>query len=328
MKRALIVGVSGQDGAYLAKFLLEKGYEVVGTSRDVQGNTFDRLTRLGIRERVRVESMNPTDSQNALQVLRKWKAPEVYNLSGQSSVGLSFEHPVETFHSIVNAALNLLEAIRVLGRPVRFFNASSSECFGDVRSGLADESTPFQPRSPYAVAKAAAHWITAAYRDGYNMFASNGILFNHESPLRAEQFVTRKIVQSAAQIANGSREKLVLGNVNVRRDWGWAPDYVDAIWRMLQQVAAADYVVATGKLASLEDFVAAAFDAVGLDWRDHVKSDASLNRPTDLEGFAGDARAARERLGWTPGLTMPEVARAMVRAELDRTREVGQRPVS
>jgi GDPmannose 4,6-dehydratase len=323
MKRALIVGVSGQDGAYLAKLLLEKGYEVIGTSRDAQLHAFGNLARLGIRDRVRVESMSPIDFRSVIQTLRKWAPQEVYNLSGQSSVGLSFEQPVETFDSVVNAAINLLESIRFVDERIRFYNASSSECFGHVESDLADASTPFRPRSPYATAKAAAHWMVANYREGYGVFACSGILFNHESPLRPERFVTRKIVRAAAQIARGNREKLVLGNLDVRRDWGWAPEYVDAMWRMLQQDQAADYVIATGKLTSLEAFVAAAFDAVGLDWHDHATADPSLNRPTDLEGCAGDARMAHERLGWAPGLTMPEVARVMVRAEVDRIRDGG-----
>lgn len=323
MKRALIVGVSGQDGAYLAKFLLEKGYELVGTSRDAQVQPFDNLVRLGIRDRVRLDSMSPIDFRSVFQVLRRCAPDEIYNLSGQSSVGLSFEQPVETFDSIVNAAINMLEAIRFLERPIRFYNASSSECFGDVKQEFADELTPFRPRSPYAAAKAAVHWMVANYREGYGVFACNGILFNHESSLRPERFVTTKIVRAAVRIANGSNEKLVLGNLDVHRDWGWAPEYVDAMWRMLQQEQPADYVVATGKLSSLEDFVATAFDEVGLEWRKYVTFDTSLTRPTDLPGFAGNSRLANERLGWQASLAMPELARQLVRAEVDRIRDGG-----
>ena len=223
--------------------------------------------------------------------------------------------PVETFNSIVNGTVNLLEAIRFLGEPIRFYNAASSESFGDVAGGLADESTPFHPRSPNGTAKAAAHWVVANYREGYGLFACNGILFNHESPLRPSRFVTRKIVNAAARIAKGSKEKLSLGNLHVRRDWGWGPEYVDAMRRMLQQETPDDYVVATGRLSSLEEFVAAVFGAVALDWREHVISDPARLRPTDLEGCAGDARRAAERLGWRATITMPEIAVALVRAE-------------
>jgi GDPmannose 4,6-dehydratase len=264
--------------------------------------------------------MSPIDFRSVFQVLRRWQPDEIYNLSGQSSVGLSFEQPVETFDSIVNATINILEAIRILEKPIRLYNASSSECFGDVRNGMADESTPFRPRSPYAAAKAAVHWMVANYREGYGVFACNGVLFNHESPLRPERFVTRKIVRAAARIAGGKRERLVLGNLDVRRDWGWAPEYVDAMWRMLQQAQPADYVIATGTLSSLEEFAASAFGAVGLDWRDHVTRDPTLMRPTDLSGFAGNAAFAQERLGWSAGLRMPELVHQLVHAEMDGAR--------
>lgn len=314
--RALICGISGQDGAYLAKLLLDHGYDVVGTSRDAQVARFDNLARLGILDRVQLQSMSAVDFRSVYEVLRKWMPQEIYNLSGQSSVGLSFDQPVETFNSIVNGTVNLLEAIRFLGEPIRFYNAASSECFGEVAGDIADETTPFQPRSPYGTAKAAAHWVVSNYREGYGLFACNGILFNHESPLRPSRFVTRKIVNAAARIARGAKEKLSLGNLKVRRDWGWAPEYVDAMHRMLQQDAPDDYVVATGRLSSLEDFVAAVFGAVGLEWHEHVVSDPALMRPTDLAGFAGDARRAAERLGWRASVTMPEVAVALIRAEM------------
>lgn len=314
---ALIIGISGQDGAYLARLLLAKGYEVIGTSRDAQIARFDNLQRLQILQRIRSETMNPMDFHSVIQVLRKWMPQEIYNLSGQSSVGLSFKQPVETINSIVNATVNLLDAIRFLGEPIRFYNAGSSESFGDVQAGIANEATPFHPRSPYAAAKAAAHWIVANYREGYGIFACNGILFNHESALRPTRFVTKKIAAAAARIARGDREPLRLGNLDVNRDWGWAPEYADAMWRMLQQEKAEDYVVATGRLASLEEFVATAFETVGLNWRAHVEKDPSLWRPTDVKGFAGDARRAAERLGWTATVTMPEIARRMVIEELD-----------
>jgi GDPmannose 4,6-dehydratase len=317
-RRALIVGVSGQDGAYLARLLLDKGYEVIGTSRDAQATRFDNLARLEVSSRLHLESMSPTDFRSAMEVLSKWLPDEVYNLSGQSSVGLSFAQPVDALNSIVNGTVTLLEVIRFLKRPMRFYNAGSSECFGDVKGGLASEETPFRPRSPYAAAKAAAHWMVANYREGYGLFACNGILFNHESPLRPERFVTRKIAAAATRIAAGQQEKLMLGNIHVKRDWGWAPEYVEAMWRMLQQQLPRDYVIATGRLSSLEQFIESAFAAAGLDWREHVVSDPGLRRPTELEGFAGDASRAHAELGWSARTVMPQVATAMVEAELKR----------
>jgi GDPmannose 4,6-dehydratase len=314
-KRALVVGVSGQDGAFLSRLLLAKGYEVIGTSRDAQSARFDNLVRMGLRERIAIESMSPTDFRSVVEVLSKWLPDEIYNLSGQSSVGLSFAQPVDTVNGIVNATVTLLEVVRFLGKPIRLYNAGSSECFGEVEGGIADETTPFRPRSPYGAAKAAAHFMVANYREGYGIYACTGILFNHESELRPERFVTRKIAAAAARIAAGRQDRLVLGNMDVRRDWGWAPDYVDAMWRMLQQEAPRDFVIATGRLSSLEDFVAAAFHAVGLDWRPHVAFDPSLRRPTDLSGFAGDSSRAKAGLGWAPTVLMPEVARRMALAE-------------
>lgn len=316
MKRALLVGISGQDGAYLSSLLLEKGYDVIGTSRDAQANRFENLAKLGIRERLNVESMSPTDFRSVVEVLSKWQPDEVYNLSGQSSVGLSFVQPVDALNSIVNGTVTLLEVIRFLKRPTRFYNAGSSECFGDVERGMADENTPFRPRSPYAAAKAAAHWMVANYREGYGLFACNGILFNHESPLRPERFVTRKIARAAAQIAAGRQDKLRLGDIHVKRDWGWAPEYVEAMWSMLQQERPRDYVIATGRVATLEEFISSAFAAVDLDWKDYVVSDPQLRRPTELAGFAGDASMANRDLLWSARTVMPEVATAMVRAEL------------
>lgn len=314
-KKALIIGVSGQDGAYLSQLLLGKGYQVIGTSRDAQSARFDNLVHLGLRERLAIESMSPTDFRSVIEVLSRWMPDEVYNLSGQSSVGLSFAQPVDTVNGIVNATVTLLEVVRFLGKPIRIYNAGSSECFGEVQGEVANESTPFRPRSPYGAAKAAAHFMVANYREGYGMYACTGMLFNHESALRPERFVTRKVTASAARIAAGKQDRLVLGNMDIRRDWGWAPDYVDAMWRMLQLEAPGDFVIATGMLSSLEDFVSSAFDAVGLDWRRYVSFDPSLTRPTDLRGFAGDCALAKETLGWAPSVVMPEIARRMVAAE-------------
>ena len=319
--RALVIGVSGQDGAYLARLLLSKGYEVFGTSRDANLSRFEGLKALKIRDRVKLLSVAPNDFRSVLTALAQTEPDEVYNLSGQSSVGLSFDQPVETMESVTLATLNLLEAIRFIKRPVRFYNAGSGECFGDTLGVPATEDTPFRPRSPYAAAKAAAHFVVANYREAYKIFACNGVLFNHESPLRPERFVTRKIVSAAVRIAGGSGERLKLGNVNVRRDWGWAPEYVDAMWRMLQQERPDDFIIATGKTSSLEDFIAAAFAAVGLDWRTHVDTDPALLRPSDIsEGKANPAKAAK-LLGWSPHVGMAETVERMVRAE--RTGELG-----
>ncbi len=316
--RALIIGVSGQDGTYLAELLLAKGYEVFGTSRDANATTFSNLARLGLRDRVKVLSIAPNDFRSVLTGIARVEPDEVYNFSGQSSVGLSFEQPVETMDSIAVGTLNVLEAIRFTKRPMRFYNAGSGECFGDTRGLPADESVPFRPRSPYAVAKAAAHWEVANYREAYGLYACSGILFNHESPLRPERFVTRKIVAAAARISRGGEEKLILGNVHVKRDWGWAPEYVEAMWRMLQQDRPQDYVIATGKSRSLLDFVQLAFEAVGLDYRDHLEVDPALYRPADIEANAGNAEKAARELGWRPTVTLDETIRRMALAELER----------
>jgi GDPmannose 4,6-dehydratase len=313
--RALICGVSGQDGTYLARFLLSKGYEVFGTSRDAQIGTFGNLTRLGIRSRVRLESMALNDFRSVLTVLRRTAPDEVYNLAGQSSVGLSFEQPVETLESVATGTLNVLEAIRFLDKPIRFYNAGSGECYGDTGGKAADEDTPFRPCSPYAAAKAAAHWLVANYRNAYGLHASTGVLFNHESPLRPARFVTRKIVAAAVRISRGERTPLTLGNTQVKRDWGWAPEYVEAMWKMLQQPTGGDFVIATGESNSIADFAAAAFGHVGLDWRDHVEVAQALMRPSDIGDGRGNAAKARRELRWSPNFRMRDVVAAMVEAE-------------
>jgi len=310
--KALICGVGGQDGAYLAQLLLEKGYEVWGTSRDAQITDFRNLRLLNLHDRVNLCSMAPTDFRSVLSVLSRCAPDEVYFLAGQSSVGLSFEQPVETLESITVGTLNMLEAIRFLGGKIRMYHASSSECFGAVGCVPANELTPFHPRSPYAVAKASAHWMVANYREAYGLHACSGILFNHESPLRPARFVTRKIVDGALRIASGSREKLVLGRLDIVRDWGWAPEYVDAMWRMLQQDRAEDFVIATGVSVSLKDFVGEVFDCLGLDANDHVETEKHLYRPSDIAWSQGDAGRARERLGWVAQTGMPELARRLV----------------
>ncbi|MDP2829672.1 MAG: GDP-mannose 4,6-dehydratase [Sulfuricellaceae bacterium] len=314
--RALICGVSGQDGAYLAKFLVGKGYEVFGTSRDAELSSFANLRQLGVLDRVHRRSMSLMDFRSVLTVLSEVQPSEIYNLAGQSSVGLSFEQPVETMESICMGTLNLLEAVRFLGKGIKLYNASSSECFGDTGDHPADEQTPFKPRSPYAVAKSAAHWTVANYRDAYGLFACNGILFNHESPLRPPRFVTRKIVRAACAIKLGQEQSLRLGNLGICRDWGSAEEYVDAMWRMLQFDRAEDFVIATGQTSSLQEFVKAAFDAVDLDWSRHVEFDNALTRPSETSFSAGNAAKASDALGWQAKSQMRDVVRMMVDQEL------------
>ena len=314
MSKALICGISGQDGAYLARLLLEKGYEVFGTSRDAQASDFHNLVSLGIRRSIHLESLALKDLRSVLQTLKTVRPDEVYNLSGQSSVGLSFEQPVETLESIAQASLNLLEAIRFMERPLRLYNACSSECFGDTGASVADEDTPFRPRSPYATAKAAAFWEVANYREAYGLFACSGILFNHESPLRPERFVTQKIVAAACRIHAGSNEKLFLGDINIQRDWGWAPEYVEAMWQMLQQPQSDDFVIATGESDTLEEFVYHAFSSVGLHWRDHVTYDQNLKRPSEIICSRANPAKVYDKLGWKAQSRMPDVVRRMVEA--------------
>jgi GDPmannose 4,6-dehydratase len=298
MKRALIFGVSGQDGAYLSKLLLEKDYEVHGASRDAESQSFRRLELLGIRGRVTTHSAAARDFRQLLQLIDGIRPDEIYNLAGQSSVGLSFSQPVETMDSIAQATLVMLEVIRYLKLPVRLYNSASSECFGDVTPGDAsDETTPFFPRSPYATAKAAAYWTTANYREAYGIYACSGILFNHESPLRSERFVTKKIFAAAA-IAAGSRTRLTLGRLDVSRDWGYAPEYVEAMWRMLQQDDPQDFVIATGESHTLEELTSAAFAHFNLDWREHVDIDPALFRASEIAYSRGNPEEARRVLGW------------------------------
>jgi GDPmannose 4,6-dehydratase len=316
--KALIFGISGQDGAYLARLLLTKGYEVHGTSRDAEMSPFSSLAALGIRDRVRLHSVAVIDFRSTFQVISSVRPDEIYNLSGQSSVGLSYQQPVETLESIATGTLNILEAIRLMGGITRFYNAGSSECFGDTNGQAADENTPFRPKSPYAVAKSAAFWEIASYRDSYGIYACSGILFNHESILRPARFVTRKIALAAASIAAGRDELLRLGDLTVRRDWGFAPEYVEPMWMMLQQEVPEDFVIATGQSSGLEDFVACAFAALGLDWRRHVESDSALLRPSEIRSGFGRPDKAKRQLGWEPRTRMPDIAALMARAELAR----------
>jgi len=323
VKSALIFGISGQDGAYLANLLLAKGYLVHGTARNVDASSLQNLARLGILTRVHTASVDVSDFSGVARALERVRPDEVYNLAGQSSVGLSFSRPLETFESIGMGTLNVLEAIRLSGRPIRLFNAGSGECFGDSGGRAADERTPFHPASPYATAKAAAFWQVSNYRDSYHLFACTGILFNHESPLRSERFVTRKIVIAACRIAAGRLGPLRLGNLGVERDWGFAGDYVEAMWLMLQQPEPDDFVLATGRSYKLRDFVREAFSHVGLDWREHVEIDPALFRPSDVEIMRADPGKALRVLGWRARHAADAVARLMVDAERGGTPEPG-----
>jgi GDPmannose 4,6-dehydratase len=325
MKKALICGISGQDGAYLAKLLLEKGYQVTGSSRDAQISHFNNLGKLGIKESILLESVSLVDFRSVLQALIKIRPDEIYNLAGQSSVGLSFQQPVETLESIATATLNLLEAIRFTERPIKFYNAASGECFGETGGIPATENTPFRPRSPYAVAKSTAFWETVSYREAYNLYACSGILFNHESPLRPERFVTRKIISAVCNIALGKVEKLELGNLSVMRDWGWAPEYVEAMWLLMQQSEPKDYIIATGESHSLQFFVETAFAYFGLEWRDYVELDEDLLRPADITVSKADPCKAERDLGWKAKFRLKEVVNMMLEAEYKK--QTGERLV-
>jgi GDPmannose 4,6-dehydratase len=334
-KRALITGVSGQDGAYLSKLLLENGYEVFGGHRQNASSEFWRLAELGILERVRLVPLELLEASNIVRVLERIRPHEIYNLGAQSFVGASFEQPLYTSDVNGLGALRLLEAIRSVDTSIRFYQASTSEMFGQVRSARQAEDTPFYPRSPYGVAKVFAHWATVNYREAYGLHASCGILFNHESPLRGREFVTRKITRALAEIRLGRREVLALGNLKARRDWGFSGDYVHAIWRMLQQPSGDDFVVATGATHSVEQFVERAaaqlgyqiawagtgVDQVGIDTatgRTIVKVDPAFFRPAEVDTLTGDARKASERLGWAPATTFDALVAMMADADLER----------
>ena len=316
-KIALICGISGQDGTYLARLLLAKGYVVHGTARDAQMSGFGHLTAFGIKQNITFHSMALNDFRSVLQILSRVQPDEVYNLAGQSSVGLSFDQPVETLESISVGTLNLLEAIRFTGGNIKLYSAGSSECFGDTGGIPADEETAFRPRSPYAVAKATAFWELANYREAYNLFACTGILFNHESPLRPERFVTKKIIKSACRIAKGSFEKLHLGNISIARDWGSAEEYVEAMWLMLQQSQPEDFVIATGETNTLEIFIATVFKSLDLDWQDYVISDPELIRPSEIMVSRGNPAKAFKQLNWQAKLKMNNVIKLIIEAELD-----------
>ncbi|MDT7883320.1 MAG: GDP-mannose 4,6-dehydratase [Thermoflexus sp.] len=318
-KRALITGITGQDGSYLAEFLLEKGYEVIGMVRRTSTINFERIRH--IQDRITLVQGDLLDQSSLIDILREHRPHEVYNLAAQSFVPTSFKQPVLTGEFTALGVTRLLEAIRLVDPTIRFYQASSSEMFGKVREVPQNENTPFHPRSPYGVAKVYAHWITVNYRESYGMFAVSGICFNHESPRRGLEFVTRKITYTAAKIKLGLAHELRLGNLEARRDWGYAPDYVRAMWLMLQQDEPEDYVIATGETHSVREFVELAFDYLGLDWKKYVVVDPALYRPADVDLLVGDATKARTKLGWAPSVTFEQLVKIMVDADLELVKQ-------
>ena len=313
-KIALICGISGQDGSLLANFLIKKRYKVIGTSRDAEAGNFNNLEALGIKKNIKFLSMNYEDFHSSLKVLKASLPDEIYYLSGQSSVSLSFEQPSETLKSNVLGFLNLLEACRMINKKTRIYYAGSSECFGNTNKYAANEKTKFDPKSPYAVAKSSAFWLANNYRSSYNLHISTGICFNHESPFRNNRFVTKKIISTAVNIANGSKEKLILGDLNISRDWGWAEEYIKAMWLMLQQKKAEDFVIATGETNSLKNFVKEVFNQFNLDWKKYVVQDKKLFRPQDIIYSKADPKKALKKLNWKAKFKMNDIIKLMIKA--------------
>src|SRR5215831_18413620 len=327
-KNALVTGITGQDGAYLAELLLSKGYSVHGIKRRTSLFNTDRIDHLyhDLHEQGRDFTLHHgdlTDSSSLIRIVQQVQPNEIYNLAAQSHVAVSFEEPEYTANADALGTLRLLEAIRILGmeKKTRFYQASTSELYGLVREVPQTENTPFYPRSPYSVAKLYAYWITVNYREAYGLYACNGILFNHESPVRGETFVTRKITRALARIKLGLQEKLYLGNLNARRDWGYAGDYVEAMWMMLQQSEPDDFVIAMGESHSVREFLDAAGACLELDWKNHVHEDPRYFRPTEVDFLCGDATKARAKLGWAPKVTFPELVRRMVEHDLELARQ-------
>lgn len=318
MKRALITGVTGQDGSYLAELLLEKGYRVYGLVRRSSTVNFERISH--IQDRIEILSGDLLDQNSLLYALREAQPQEVYNLAAQSFVQTSWTQPVLTGDVTALGVTRMLEAVRAFNPEARFYQASSSEMYGKVQAVPQNEDTPFYPRSPYGVAKVYGHWATVNYRESYGLFAASGILFNHESPRRGLEFVTRKVTDGVARIKLGLQRELRLGNLEAQRDWGFAGDYVRAMWLMLQQDAPDDYVVATGHTYSVRDLVDTAFRRVGLDWQEHVVQDPRFMRPAEVDLLVGDATKARTELGWNPEVGFEELVGMMVDADLARLR--------
>jgi len=315
-RRALVTGITGQDGSYLAEFLLEKGYQVVGMVRRASTETFERISHL--LERIELREGDLLDQLSLIRLLESVQPHEIYNLAAQSFVPTSWEQPILTAEATGLGVTRMLEAVRVVDSRVRFYQASSSEMFGKVRERPQTELTPFHPRSPYGVAKVYGHFITVNYRESYGVFACSGILFNHESPRRGRQFVTRRVADGVARIKAGRAKDLRFGNLDASRDWGYAGDYVQAMWLMLQQREADDYVVATGEAHSVRELCEVAFGRVGLDWQRHVVVDPALVRPAEVDHLIGDASKARRVLGWAPKVGFRELVEMMVDADLER----------
>ncbi len=314
-KRALITGITGQDGSYLAELLLAKGYDVIGMVRRSSTVNFERIAH--IQDQLRFAPGDLLDGVSMIEILRTYRPAEIYNLAAQSFVQTSFGQPVLTGETTALGVTRLLDAVRLVDPEIRFYQASSSEMFGKVQEVPQTEVTPFHPRSPYGVAKVYGHWITVNYRESYGLHATSGILFNHESPRRGMEFVTRKISHAVARIKLGQADELRLGNLDAKRDWGFAADYVDAMWRMLQRDEPEDYVVCTGETHSVREFCQLAFDHVGLRWEDHVVIDESFMRPAEVDLLVGDASKAEAELNWAPHTSFGELVRLMVDADLD-----------
>ncbi|MGW8250495.1 MAG: GDP-mannose 4,6-dehydratase [Anaerolineales bacterium] len=314
-KRALVTGITGQDGSYLAELLVEKGYEVIGMVRRSSTINFERIQN--IQEQIELVSGDLLDQASMIDILENYRPVEVYNLAAQSFVQTSWNQPVFTGEVTGLGVTRMLDAIRLVDPGIRFYQASTSEMFGKVRTVPQNEDTPFYPRSPYGVAKVYGHWITVNYRESYELYAVSGICFNHESPRRGHEFVTRKIARGAARIKRGLQKELRLGNLDARRDWGYAPDYVYGMWLMLQQDTPEDYVLATGRTHSVERFAELAFEAVGLDYHDYVVQDPRYMRPADVDLLVGDPSRAGDRLGWRAETSFEELVRIMVEAEME-----------
>ena len=324
-KCALITGITGQDGSYLADFLLEKGYEVVGMHRRTSIENFDRIEH--IVDRITLVQGDLLDQNSLEAIIKRYRPIEVYNLAAQSFVPTSWSQPLLTGEITGLGVTRLLEAIRIIDPAMRFYQASTSEMFGKAQAVPQNETTRFHPRSPYGVSKLYGHWITVNYRESYGLFACSGILFNHESPRRGLEFVTRKVSSSVARIKLGQRKELRLGNLDAKRDWGFAGDYVEAMWLMLQQDEPEDYVVATGATHSVRELVEMAFKCADLDWRDYVVVDQDLVRPAEVDLLIGDATKAHEKLGWRPKVSFEQLVRMMVEADLDLFARPAYRPI-
>lgn len=318
LKTALITGITGQDGAYLSKFLLDKGYRVVGLKPRRSSNALWRLAYLGVDKEIEYTNGDLTDVSSLIRTIEHVNPDEVYSLGAQSYVGTSWQQPILTAEITGIGVLNILEAIRITRSNTKFYQASSSEMFGKIQEEMQSETTPFYPRSPYAVSKLFGHWMTINYRESYNFFACSGILFNHESPLRGIEFVTRKVTNAVARISCGLQKELCLGNLDAKRDWGYAADYVEAMWLMLQQEEGEDYVIATGRTATVRELIEIAFNYVGLNYQDYVMVDPKLYRPAEVDVLLGNPAKAKEKLGWEPKTSLEELVHLMVEADLER----------